>query len=92
MYSGNQASKNISSDNINSLEKFQNNLTKNFNKNRNFSFSNTFGFSNFKNNNDNFVLGSTDVMSTSFEIDYEVNNFFGNGVGTATYQTKNITG
>ena len=45
------------------------NLIKNFNKNRNLSFSNTFGFSNFKNNNNNFVLGSTDVMSTSFEID-----------------------
>ncbi|MDC3055305.1 hypothetical protein OA070_03650, partial [Candidatus Pelagibacter sp.] len=53
------------------------NLSKNFNKNSILSFNNTIGFSSFNNNNNNFVLGSSDVLSTSFEIDYELSNIFG---------------
>ena len=54
------------------------NLRKNFSKNGILSFNNTFGFSNLKNNYNNFIIGSSKVLSASFEIDYELNNVFGN--------------
>ena len=54
------------------------NLRKNFSKNGILSFNNTFGFSKLKNNYNNFIIGSSDVLSASFEIDYELNNIFGN--------------
>ena len=31
-----------------------------------------------QNNYNNFIIGSSDVLSASFEIDYELNNIFGN--------------
>ena len=54
------------------------NLRKNFSKNGILSINNTFGFSNLKNNYNNFIIGSSEVLSTSFELDYELNNIFGN--------------
>ena len=54
------------------------NLRKHFFKNSILSLNNTFGFSNFKNNYNNFIIGSSEVLSASFEIDYELNNIFGN--------------
>ena len=54
------------------------NLSKNFSKNSTLSFNNTFGLSNLKNNYNNFIIGSSEVLSASFEIDYELNNIFGN--------------
>ena len=53
-------------------------LRKNFSKKGILSFNNTLGFSNLKNNYSNFIIGSSEVLSTSFEIDYELNNIFGN--------------
>ena len=53
-------------------------LRKNISKHSTLSFNNTLGFSNFKNNYNNFVLGSSEVLSASFEIDYELNNIFKN--------------
>ncbi len=54
------------------------NFKKNFSKNGILSFNNTLGFSKLKNNNNNFIIGSSEVLSASFEIDYELNNIFGN--------------
>ena len=54
------------------------NLSKNFSKNSTLSFNNTLGLSNLKNNYNNFIIGSSEVLSASFEIDYELNNIFKN--------------
>ena len=53
------------------------NLSKKFINGGILSFNNSFGLSNFKNNYNNFIVGSSDVLSTNFEIDYELNNIFG---------------
>ena len=53
------------------------NFSKKFVNGGKLSFNNSLGFSNFKNNYNNFIIGSSDVLSTNFEIDYELNNIFG---------------
>ena len=53
------------------------NLSKDINNNSSISFNNITGISKLNNNNDNFVIGSSDVLSSSFEIDYELKNIFG---------------
>ena len=65
------------------------NFEKLFKNNSSISFNNTTGISKLNNGNDNIILGSTEVVSTSFEIDYELKNIFGNDKFNLTLSQPN---
>ena len=62
---------------------------KNFNNDSSISFNNTTGISQLKNGNDNFIIGSSKVLSSSFEVDYQLNNIFGKDSFNFIYSQPN---
>jgi len=65
------------------------NLNKSINSNSSISFNNTTGISQLKNGNDNFIIGSSKVLSSSFEVDYQLNNIFGKDSFNFIYSQPN---
>ena len=65
------------------------NLNKSINSNSSISFNNTTGISQLKNGNNNFIIGSSKVLSSSFEVDYRLNNIFGKDSINLTYSQPN---
>jgi len=65
------------------------NLNKSINSDSSISFNNTTGISQLKNGNNNFIIGSSKVLSSSFEVDYRLNNIFGKDSINLTYSQPN---
>ena len=65
------------------------NLNKNINDNSSISFNNTTGISQLKNGENNFIIGSSKVLSSSFEVDYQLNNIFGKDSFNFIYSQPN---
>ena len=48
-----------------------------------------FAIFQLKNGNNNFIIGSSKVLSSSFEVDYRLNNIFGKDSFNLTYSQPN---
>ena len=65
------------------------NMNKKINKDSLLSFNNTIGLTKLKNNNEAFITGSSDVLSSSFEVNYELKNIFNNDKFNVSFSQPN---